>query len=100
VSVFATYHSRHCNYLIQSGSVPIVDVLLLVAEECKFFGWVIYERTERVFVALPHRHSKYVVNLAPDDAGSVFQDMGERRNLAVEVAEEVFSAFWQVENRL
>ena len=99
-SIFRGDVTANTNQLVQCHLIPILQVTLLPFDQLQLFFRVIDQRAKLLFLGLTHRDTKYLVHLPFYGTRSILQHMPERLILAVQVAQEMFRALGQVQDRL
>ena len=80
--------------------IPVVDVLFLCLYQLKLLLGVVDEGAQLFLLALTDGGSEYFAHLALDVSRGILQHVDEGFVLAVQVGQEVLSAFGQVEDGL
>ena len=85
---------------MDGDAIPVVEVILLRLDQLEFLFGIIDQRAQFFLLALADGVAKDLANLAFDVAGDVLQHVDKGLVLAVQIGQEVFSTFGQVENSL
>ena len=83
------------NHLLQGAAVPFPGKLLLLFQPLELFLGIVNQRTQAGDLPARHGSAEKHIDLFPDDAGAVIQNMAKRLVLPVNVTHEMFRALGQ-----